>query len=244
MAREGLGEQLGAGDLERRSLRAALARREPPEDGRALLGHAGAGDRLERGVQPPQPLVVLLHRQRVAPGVRSPLRLARVEPQPPEPRRQGAPLLAARRVATLLDLPRELDLLPRARHAGLERCGRAVILGVELGERAPGVHRLLGLLEVAVEDLRHPAEQRLLRAQVALHGCRSGAVRAHEVVERVRAGGGALHRLARLGPCRIERQRAGERPQRLLRPPEPLLLDVRQALEEPDPLDAIALQPR
>ena len=87
VAREGLGEQLGAGDLERRSLRAALARREPPEDGRALLGHAGAGDRLERGVQPPQPLVVLLHRQRVAPGVRSPLRLARVEPQPPEPRR-------------------------------------------------------------------------------------------------------------------------------------------------------------
>ena len=74
--------------------------------------------------------------------------------------------------------------------------------------------------------------------------CRGGAaVGAHEILERVGAGGGALHRLARRGPRRIERERPRERPQRLLRPREPLLLDLCQPLEEPDSLPAIALQP-
>ena len=86
VAREGLGQELGTADLERRTLGARLARREPPEHRGALLGRMGARDCLERGVQPPERRVVLAERERVAPRRGGALGLGGVEPQGPEPR--------------------------------------------------------------------------------------------------------------------------------------------------------------
>ncbi len=237
-AAERLDEHLGAREVERGPLgRALRARREGREHLRALLRGPGPLARLEGGVETPERLLVLRRLgERLAPERGGAVEPRGVEPETRELRGERASLVAARSRQAALELVRELLLLARPPHARLEGGHRASVVGVERDERLPGAHGLLGLAEVAVHDLRDAAEQRLARLQIVRHGVRGGPVRAGELEERVGARGGSLHRLARRGARRIDRERVGERAERVARAAEPLLLHVGEPLEEPDPL--------
>nr|WP_232288257.1 hypothetical protein [Anaeromyxobacter sp. K] len=243
VAPERLGQRLGAGQLDHGALGGApRARREPRQDRDPLLGRGRAALRLERRVQAPQRLVVLRalgeHR---APGGPGAVRLAGLGPEPRQLRAERAPLVAGRVLAPGLELAGQLLLLARPRQARLQRRARAAILRVHLDQRAPGPDGLLRLAQVAVQDLGHPAQQRLARLQVAVRGRRGGAVGARQLRERVGAGGGALHGLAGGRPGRVERERARQRAQRVARTPQALLLDLREPLEQAHPLAGGAL---
>ena len=242
VAPEPVGQHLGASDLERRLLRGpSRVRREPGEHAAALLGRACTRGGLERRVQPPERLLVLGGvPERLAPDAGGLLEPGGVVPEPRELRRERTPLLAGAARAARLELARELLLLARAREARLEGGRGAAVPGVELEQGAPGAHRLLGLAEVAVEDLGDAAQEELARLHVAHAALRGGAIRAGEVEERVRPRRSALHRLADRRARRVERERARERPERLARLPEPLLLHLGEPLEVPHPLAGLA----
>ena len=198
------------------------------------------GGRLERRVEPPQRLLVVRREgEGLAPERGGAVEPRRVVPQAGELRRERPALGALGARAPRLELPRQLLLLPGAGEARLEGRGRAAVVGIEGEHRAPGPDRLLGLAEVAVEDLRHAAVEGLASLDVSALALRGGAVGAGELEERVGARGGALHRLAGRGARRVEGERARERPERVARPPEPLLLHLGEPLEEADPLPRV-----
>ena len=238
---EPVGEDLCARDLDGRSLRRPLRPRgEPGEHLGPLLRGAEPRGRLERRVEPPERLLVVRREgEGLAPERGGAVEPRRVVPQAGELRRERPALGALGARAPRLELPRQLLLLPGAGEARLEGRGRAAVVGIEREHRAPGPDRLLGLAEVAVEDLRDAAVEGLARLDVSALALRGGAVGAGELEERVGARGGALHRLAGRGARRVEGERARERPERVPRPPEPLLLHLGEPLEEADPLPRV-----
>ncbi len=237
-APEGVDEHLGAREVERGALRRALrARREGGEHLDPLLRGARALELLERRVQAPERLLVVRRvLQRLPPDLGRAAEPGGVVPEPGELHGEGPPLLAGGAGAPRLELLRELLLLARAAHAGLERGRGAPILRVHRDEVPPRLHRLVRLLEVPVEDLGDAPQQGLAVLEVVRDGVRRGPVRAGELEERVGAGGGALHRLARRGARGIDRERPRERPEGLARLAQPFLLDLGEPLEQPDAL--------
>ena len=241
-----LGQEPGPGQLQRGALGTALSQEgEPGEHPDPLLGGARARLALERGVEPPQRfLVVGTAGQDLPPHPRRPVELARLGPHPGQLRGQGGALVAARPAPLLLQRPDQLLLLAGAAHGRLQRGHGALVLGVELGQRAPGPDRLLGLAQVVVEHLGHPPEERLAGLQVGVAGAGRRPVGPGQLQVGVGARRGALHGLAGGGATGVHRQRARQRAQRVAGMGEPVLLHLRQPLQQPHALGRHALPAR
>ncbi len=241
-----LGQHLGPGQLQRGPFRVDLAlQRQPRQHPHSILGGARSGPGLERGVEAPQRLLVVgALRQDLAPERGGAIHLPGVGEDPRQLGGEPQPFLAGGPGALLLQGARQLLLLAGAGHGGLQRGRRALVLGIELGERAPGPDRLLRLRQVVVQDLGQPAQQVLAGLEVGVAGAGRGPVGARQFQVRVGARRRALHGLAGGGAAGIDGQRAGQRPERLASPAQLVLLHLGHALQQPHPLGRVALPAR
>ena len=95
-----------------------------------------------------------------------------------------------------------------------------------------------------LEHLGQPPEQVLASLQVGVAGAGRGPVGARQLQIGIGARRRALHRLAGGGAAGIDRQGAGQRPQRLAWSPQLVLLDLGHAFQQAHPLGRIPLPAR
>ncbi len=184
---------------------------QPGEHLAELVGRGDGGVVSERGGEPPQRLRIgAVLGQQVAPGGGAPRRVARLEPEPGDLDCQLASGLPFRLGEAGREVGDEVSVAASPGQRRLVGARGAAVVGVENGELPPDPGRLLGVPQVVLLDLRHPAKQCLAGPEVRTRRRRSGAEGAGQLGEVPGARSGRLHLSPSGQPGWLGDERPGE----------------------------------